>query len=233
MTNVILTIKRGYILQGCQIQVSLSISSYFSILFLFIIFFDKNIVLNILYCKKLYKLKIISFSVLTRLLRLSLILYTLITGFIRNMSTQIDSQKISAHYESFINDTLKEDLKTTDTRLRDINGEIAEFTQIKKTLEFLQEKSNFKNSIKSQVNVGCNFFIEAKVKDDSTMLFNVGLNHYLEFTNGEAIKYVDARIEALERASKTLRTKSAKTKAHIKLMLFHIGELQNINKSDL
>lgn len=146
------------------------------------------------------------------------------------MLDQSDPQIVS-HYESFINDTLKEDLKIIEERLQKINSEIAEFIQIKKSLEVLQNEEIFKDGFKTQVDIGCNFYIQAKVSDPSTMLFDIGLNHYLEFSKPEALKYIDARIKALEEVSESLIQKSAETKAHIKLMLFHIGELQNINKS--
>lgn len=138
---------------------------------------------------------------------------------------------VVTRYESFVNDTLKEDLRIVEERLQKLNSEIAEFFQIKKSLEVLQNEEIFKDGFKTQVDIGCNFYIQAKVSDPSTMLFDIGLHHYLEFTKPEALKYIDARITALEEVSESLIQKSAETKAHIKLMLLHIGELQNINNS--
>ncbi|XP_047994198.1 protein UXT homolog [Leguminivora glycinivorella] len=131
-----------------------------------------------------------------------------------------------AKYEAFINDVLKEDLKKVDWRLQQINAEITDLIQQKHTLEVVTSKEKHPEGFKTQVNIGCNFFMEASVPDTSTMLINVGLNNFLEFPAEEVVKYLDVRIKAFERKAEELKDQSAKTKAHIKLMLFGIGELQ-------
>lgn len=133
------------------------------------------------------------------------------------------------HYETFINNVLKEDLKNIDQNLQRVNAEIVEFSQIKQTLGLLQNTSDFPDGFKTQVDVGCNFFIEAKVTDPSSMLFDIGLNHFLEFTKEEAERFVELRIKALEKMSTGLRESSAAAKAHIKLMLLFMGQLQNLH----
>ncbi|XP_047033735.1 protein UXT homolog [Helicoverpa zea] len=130
-------------------------------------------------------------------------------------------------YENFINDVLKEDLRNLELRLQQINAEIADLIQQKHTLKVITDKEIHPNGFKTQVNLGCNFFMEAAVVDTSKMLMNIGLNHHLEFTVEEANKYLDVRIKAFESKAKELQTKAAETKAHIKLMLFGIGELQD------
>lgn len=132
-----------------------------------------------------------------------------------------------AKYESFINDVLKEDLKKIDHQLQRVNAEITDLVQQKHTLKLVTSEEMHPDGFKTQLNIGCNFFMEASVRDTSTMLINVGLNHFLEFTIDEANKYLDLRIKAFELKAEELRDQSAKTKAHIKLMLFGIGELQD------
>ncbi|XP_026734699.1 protein UXT homolog [Trichoplusia ni] len=130
-------------------------------------------------------------------------------------------------YENFINDVLKEDLRQLDIRLQQVNAEITDMIQQKHTLKVITDKNVHPNGFKSQVNIGCNFFMEASVTDTSKLLMNIGLNHHLEFTIEEANKYLDVRIKAFEKKAEELQTKAAETKAHIKLMLFGIGELQD------
>ncbi|XP_063895926.1 protein UXT homolog [Helicoverpa armigera] len=130
-------------------------------------------------------------------------------------------------YENFINDVLKEDLRNLELRLQQVNAEIADLIQQKHTLKVITDKEIHPNGFKTQVNLGCNFFMEASVVDTSKMLMNIGLNHHLEFTVDEANKYLDVRIKAFESKAKELQMKAAETKAHIKLMLFGIGELQD------
>lgn len=130
-------------------------------------------------------------------------------------------------YETFINDVLKEDLKQVELRLQEVNIEITDLIQQKHSLKVVTDEKTHPNGFKTQVNLGCNFFMEASVVDTSKLLMNVGLNHYLEFTVEEAFRYLDVRIKAFEKKAEELKNQSAETKAHIKLMLFHIGEMQN------
>lgn len=130
-------------------------------------------------------------------------------------------------YENFINDVLKEDLRKLEIRMQQVNAEISDLIQQKHTLKVITDKSIHPRGFKTQINLGCNFFMEASVPDTSKMLVNIGLNHYLEFTIEEVNKYLDIRIKAFEQKAAEIQTKAAETKAHIKLMLFGIGELQD------
>lgn len=130
-------------------------------------------------------------------------------------------------YEHFINNVLKEDLRKLELRLQEINAEISDLVQQQHCLKVLTDKNQHPNGFKTQVNIGCNFFMEASVTDTSKLLMSIGLNYYLELTLEEAYKYLDARIKAFEQKSEELCTKAAETKAHIKFMLFGIGELEN------
>ncbi|XP_026314900.1 protein UXT homolog [Hyposmocoma kahamanoa] len=141
--------------------------------------------------------------------------------------TQLDTNDYVIRYETFINDVLKEDLRQVDLRLQEVNGEITDLIQQKHSLKVIMDKSIHPNGFKTQVNLGCNFFMEAAVSDTSKLLMNIGLNHYLEFNIEEANRYLDVRIKAFEKKAEELKNQSAETKAHIKLMLFHIGKIQN------
>lgn len=130
-------------------------------------------------------------------------------------------------YEHFVNDILKEDLRLVELRLQHVNSEISDLIQQKHTLKVVADKNIHPDGFKTQMNLGCNFFMEAAVKDTSSLLMNIGLNHFLEFTIDEANKHLDVRIKAYEKKAEELHTRAAQTKAHIKLMLFGIGELQD------
>ncbi|CAK1583402.1 unnamed protein product [Parnassius mnemosyne] len=144
--------------------------------------------------------------------------------------SKTDIDETIVKYENFINDVLKEDLRQLDLRLQQINAEISDLIQQRHALKVITDKNVHPNGFKTQVNLGCNFFMEASVPDTSSLLMNIGLNHFVEFSVDEANKYLDVRIKAFESKSEELRNKSAETKAHIKLMLFGIGELQNSKK---
>lgn len=131
-------------------------------------------------------------------------------------------------YEHFINDVIKEDLRQLELRLNQVNTEISDLFQQKHILKVVTDSKVHPNGFKSQVNLGCNFFMEASVTDTSTLMMNIGLNHYVEFSLQEANKYLDVRIKAFEKKAEELREKAAQTKAHIKLMLLGISELQGV-----
>lgn len=131
-----------------------------------------------------------------------------------------------AKYENFINDVLKEDLRILNHKLEKVNAEVSDLIQQKQALKVISDKNMHPNGFKTQVNLGCNFFMEASVTDTSQLLMNIGLNTYLEFNLDEANKYLNARINVFEQRSHKLLKKAAETKAHIKLMLFGINEFQ-------
>ncbi|XP_035449373.2 protein UXT [Spodoptera frugiperda] len=136
-------------------------------------------------------------------------------------------------YETFINDVLREDLRRVQIRLEKINTETSDLIQEKHTIKVITDKKMHPDGFKTQVNIGCNFFMEAAVRDTSTLLMNLGLNTYLEFTLEEANKYLDVRIKAFEEMATALQDKAAKIRAHIKMMLIGIGQLQDeLNMED-
>lgn len=138
-----------------------------------------------------------------------------------------DVEASISKYEAFVNNVLKEDLRSLEIKLQHINAEISDLIQQKHTLAIATNPEKHPDGFKSQINLGCNFFMEARVRDTSSMLINIGLNIYLEFSREEAIKYLKARITAYESKAEELKNKSVETKAHIKLVLLGIGELQN------
>jgi prefoldin alpha subunit len=122
--------------------------------------------------------------------------------------------------ETFINDFLKEDLIVYEQQLTKINNDITEYLQIKKVVENIEDE----NELKTQVNIGGSFFMQAKVVDMQKMLINVGLNHYVEFTLDETVKYVDFKVKVLTREADVIREESIKTRANIKLALMCIAD---------
>lgn len=125
--------------------------------------------------------------------------------------------------ERFINDVLRRDLKEYETYISRRNGEVMEYVQLKNVCESIAD--NFVGSdLKTQVNIGGNMFISAKVKDTEKILVNVGLDHYVEFTLPEAVKFCDFKVRVLQNEIDVIREKSIETRANIKLALLCIAE---------
>lgn len=131
-------------------------------------------------------------------------------------------------YETFINDVLKEQLKQILINLDRINTEIAEYVQLKNVIQTIQDVGVTEDILKTQVDIGCNFYMQAKITDPTKIYMNVGLGHFVEFTLDEVVKVIELRTNLLNRQICILREQSANTKAHIKLVLHGLQELQNI-----
>lgn len=140
------------------------------------------------------------------------------------------STKSREQIESFIEEILRKDLSEYEAYINRMNGEIMEFIQLKNVCENI--RTNLSDGFKTQVNIGGNFFMSAKVPDTSKIMVNIGLNHYIEFTIDEAIKFCDFKVKALQNEADVIREKSIETRAQIKLALLCIAEKENLLKTD-
>lgn len=146
-----------------------------------------------------------------------------------NSSDRAYSTKSSEQIESFIEDVLRENLKEYEAYINKANAEIMEFVQLKNVCESISQ--HLSNGFKTQVNIGGNFFMAANVPDASKILVNIGLNHYVEFTVNEAIKFCDFKIKSMENEATVIRDKSIETRAQIKLALLSIAEKERLLKT--
>lgn len=140
------------------------------------------------------------------------------------------STKSREQIENFIEEVLRKDLKEYEDYINKLNGEIMEFVQLKNVSENIAQ--NLSDGFKTQVNIGGNFFMSAKVPESKTIMINVGLNYYVEFTIDEAIKFCDFKIRSLQNEADVIREKSIETRAHIKLALLCIAEKENLLKAE-
>lgn len=140
------------------------------------------------------------------------------------------SAKSREQIENFIDEVLRKNLKEYEDYINKLNGEIMEFIQLKNVSENISQ--NLTEGFKTQVNIGGNFFMSAKVPDTNKIMINVGLNYYVEFTIDEAIKFCDFKVKSLQNEADVIREKSIETRAHIKLALLCIAEKENLLKAD-
>lgn len=141
-------------------------------------------------------------------------------------SSPFSTEKI----EIFINDCLKEDLRQLEIYINKYNEEIMEFIQLKNTIQTMRDHLN--DGFKTQVNIGANMFIQAKVKDTSTILVDIGKGYYLPFSQEEALKFIDFKIRQLTKDNDVLREESIKKRSEIKLMLTYLAEKNENSTKD-
>ncbi|XP_036342629.1 protein UXT-like isoform X2 [Rhagoletis pomonella] len=108
--------------------------------------------------------------------------------------------------EIFVTDFLKEDLKQIELHINKYNEQIMEYVQLRNTLQTLHENSY--GSFKTQMNIGGNIFMEAKVN------------------NPDDLVLVDVKI--LTKECDVLREESVKKRSDIKLALMCIADQENL-----
>ncbi|XP_065219777.1 protein UXT [Planococcus citri] len=133
-------------------------------------------------------------------------------------------------YETYINEVLKSDLNKICSQLDEVNTDIAEYQSLQKTINLLQEFKDKNQVYKTMMDIGCNFFMETRVNDLSHILLDIGQGCYLEFTLVEALKFLENKLKFLTNRQDSLHEKSAKIKAHIKLMLLYVNQLNDSHK---
>lgn len=133
-------------------------------------------------------------------------------------------------YEEFVNDKLRKDLETVRKNQEEVNTKIAEYLQLKSFIENVKSSdvSRSGRELKTQVDLGCNFYCQARITDPSKLLVSVGYGFYVEFTLDEALKFVEKKCSQLTTYSSKLGQDSARIKANIKLVMEGLRELQDL-----
>ncbi|CAG8454883.1 2891_t:CDS:2 [Ambispora gerdemannii] len=137
------------------------------------------------------------------------------------------SKKI-AQYESFLNDKLKPDLKKT-LDLRDaVYDQITEYLKLKTQIRVITE--NQLTELKTMVDLGTNFYVQAKVPDTMYIFVNVGFGFHVQLTLVEAIEFIDRKEKVLQRKAEQYTKKASNIKANIKLVLEALTEIMKLEK---
>ena len=142
------------------------------------------------------------------------------------------AEKISSkivEYERFLNEHLRTDLRIVLERKDAIYSDIAEYTQLKATIQHLVNKqgSPQKNEpLKTMVDLGCNFYAKARVQDYSRIVVSVGLGFYLEMKLDEAMTFINKKVDSLTKDAEQLSEQASEINARIKMVLGALHELQ-------
>lgn len=138
------------------------------------------------------------------------------------------TEKKIVEYEKFINEVLREDLKKALAQRQKLCQEILELQQLKTIIEKLQEAELAKETIKTKVDLGCNFYAQANVDETKFIFVNAGLDLFVQFTFEEAGKFIDKKVEFLNKKVEKTFKLTSEINAHIQLLLQGLRELQNI-----
>ncbi|NXF94177.1 UXT protein, partial [Eubucco bourcierii] len=73
--------------------------------------------------------------------------------------------------------------------------------------------------LRTQVDLGCNFFVTAEVPDPQKVFVALGFGFFAELTLPEALRHLERRSRQLDQLSQSLSRDGAKIRAHIRLVL--------------
>ncbi|XP_051824808.1 protein UXT isoform X2 [Antechinus flavipes] len=109
-----------------------------------------------------------------------------------------EAQAKVLQYEAFISDVLQRDLRQVLAQRDEVYGQLAGYLQLKNVLERLQESGDEK--LRTQVDLGCNFYVNAEVPDPSRIFVALGYGFFLELTLMEALNFIDRKSRLLTSA---------------------------------
>lgn len=141
-----------------------------------------------------------------------------------NANANVDQKVL--HYETFINEVLRRDLQRVLEQRDTVYEKISQYLQLKNTIQSLQESGS--QQLKTDVDLGCNFFVQAEVEDSSRIYVAVGYGFFVEMTHDEALRFIDKKTSQLTAFTEQLTKDSAKIKANIRMVLEGLRELQGL-----
>ena len=148
--------------------------------------------------------------------------------FFQIMASREQEKKV-LKFEIFLNETLRPDLKATLEERDKIYEEIAEYLSLKNSIEAIKATDLPQGQpLKTKVDLGCNFYAKAVVKNPQKVFVDVGLGFFVELTHDEAIAFIEKKTKLLDKKTDKLTQASTKIKANIKLVLHGLRELQGM-----
>ncbi|KAI9143456.1 Prefoldin subunit-domain-containing protein [Paraphysoderma sedebokerense] len=142
--------------------------------------------------------------------------------------SNISIQSELVKYDKFVNEKLRVDLKAT-LDLRDkIYDQISEYVKLRKQIQLIQSQDL--KELKTRVDVGSNFYVQAKIPDTKYIYVNIGYGFHAEFTLNEALMFIQRKESHLEKLAERHTQEASSIKAHIKMLLEAISELMQLQK---
>uniref|UniRef100_A0A0B6Z650 Uncharacterized protein n=1 Tax=Arion vulgaris TaxID=1028688 RepID=A0A0B6Z650_9EUPU len=139
---------------------------------------------------------------------------------------EMDSKVLA--YETFLNERLREDLRKILEDRDKLYEEISQYFQLKSTIQKIQEDLTSQTELKTKVDLGCNFYVQANIPDPSMICIAIGYGFFLEMTLPEALTFIDKKTQMLQDHVSELTKDVCKVKGHIRLVLEGLRELQQI-----
>ncbi|KAF9166905.1 hypothetical protein BGZ80_004206 [Entomortierella chlamydospora] len=138
-------------------------------------------------------------------------------------------QEKIARYETFVNEGLRKDLKDTLDARDAIYDQISEYLKLAKDIEVI--KDNGLTEMKTQVDLGSNFYAQAKIPDTTYIFVNIGFGFHAQLTLDEALAFITKKEAHLQKKAEKYTEKAAQIRAHIKIVLEAMAEVMKLNNT--
>ncbi|KAJ1987227.1 hypothetical protein H4R33_002951 [Dimargaris cristalligena] len=132
-------------------------------------------------------------------------------------------------YEEFVSHKLQPDLATALTERDAVYNQISEYLKLRNTIEVFDQKKL--TSLKTQIDLGCNFYVQARVPDTTYIFVSVGHGFHLQMTHPEALGYITRREAQLQRKADQLTETANRIKAQIKTVYLAIAEIMQLQST--
>ena len=129
-------------------------------------------------------------------------------------------------YEKFLNERLKTDLQAVLDSRDSVFSDIAEYMQLRRVIETLQGHKAEGTPLKTMVDLGCNFYAQARVPDPSRVCVAVGFGIFVEFSHEEGLLFIDKKVAQLNLKAEQLTVQACQIKAKIRVVVEALRELQ-------
>ncbi|KAF9285240.1 hypothetical protein BGZ68_004035 [Mortierella alpina] len=143
------------------------------------------------------------------------------------MAMEDNIQQKLARYETFVNESLRKDLKDALDARDAIYDQTSEYLKLAKDIEVIKE--NGLTEMKTQVDLGSNFYVQAKIPDTKYIYVNVGFGFHAQLTLDEALVFIAKKEAHLQKKAEKYTEKASQIRAHIKLVLEAMAEIMKLD----
>jgi len=128
----------------------------------------------------------------------------------------------------------KEDLKLAYERREKMKQELIDYTELEHTIKLMSENKDVsENGLQTSVNLGCDFYVDALVKNPDRILISVGLDLFMECTFPDALTLIASKQKMLEHQIEFMTSQIAQIESYITLSTMTIGPQAKFHLEDV
>lgn len=128
----------------------------------------------------------------------------------------------------------KDDLKVAYERREKMKQELIDVNELENIIKLMMvNKDVAENGLQTSVNLGCDFYVDARVKKTDSILISVGLDLFMECTLPDAIKLLTEKQKILEHQLEYMSSQIAQIESHITLTTMALGQQAQFHPKDV